>query len=57
MAAFELHWLVEKLQEKPFGSQSLKYLLSGSLENRFANSVLETPFSLAVFELRLVQIC
>lgn len=57
MAASKLHWQLEKLQAKPFGPQSLKYLLSGSLENRSANSVLETPFSLAIFQPRPVQMC
>lgn len=50
LASYKLHWLVEKLQEKPYGPQSPKYLLSGSLEKRSANSVLEPPFSLDVFK-------
>ena len=34
MAVFAYHGRVEKLQQRPYGSQSLKYLLSGPLQEK-----------------------
>ena len=34
MAVFAYHGRVEKLQQRPYGSQSLKYLLSGPLQGK-----------------------
>lgn len=40
MAALGLSGWVEQLQQRPYGPQSLKYLLSGPLQEKLANSCL-----------------